>query len=97
MLDYELKYCKNYKYIAGFDEAGRGCCAGPLVVAAVIMPKNYMNDLINDSKQLNRKKREGLYKEIIANCIDYKTSILSAKEVDKLNPKQASKTGMFRL
>ncbi len=94
MLNYELKNCKDYKLIAGVDEAGRGCCAGPLVVASVIMPKNYVNERINDSKKLSPKQREILFDEIIDNCIDYYILTLPASYVDEYNPKQSSKNGM---
>ena len=58
MLDYEFKYYKQgLTCIAGCDEAGRGPLAGPVVCAAVIMPNNFVNDEINDSKQLSDKKR----------------------------------------
>ncbi|WP_369085725.1 ribonuclease HII [Metamycoplasma spumans] len=95
MLKYE-KELDNYKnlIIAGTDEAGRGPSAGPLVVAACIMNKDYQNDQINDSKQLNEKTREKLFDEIIKNAIAYSIVEISADEVDRLNPKQASRIGM---
>ncbi|MBZ4195162.1 ribonuclease HII [Mycoplasma tauri] len=96
MLDYERKHFKDISKIAGLDEAGRGCCAGPLVVACVIMPENYTNNQINDSKKLNPNKRKQLAKEILENAIDFSIVFIAAPEVDKLNPKQASKEGMFR-
>ncbi|MCE6061948.1 ribonuclease HII [Mycoplasmopsis agalactiae] len=94
MLDYELKNFTDYKLIAGVDEAGRGCCAGPLVVASVIMPKNYNNERINDSKKLSAKQRDILFDEILNVCIDYHIVTLPSSYVDKYNPKKSSKNGM---
>lgn len=94
---YEKKYARQgYKKIAGLDEVGRGCWAGPLVVAAVILPINYVNNEINDSKTLSNKKRMELYDVITKVAIDYSIVFIDAKEVDKLNPKQASIIGMQR-
>ncbi|TPR54652.1 ribonuclease HII [Metamycoplasma neophronis] len=95
MLDYE-KNIQNYKnlLIAGCDEAGRGPSAGPLYIAACIMPIDYQNEKINDSKKLSEKTREKLFDEIINNAISYSIIKISANEVDALNPKQASRLGM---
>lgn len=94
MYDYEEKYYKKgYKLIAGVDEAGRGCLAGPLVVASCILKPDYKNDLINDSKQLSDKKRRILYQEIIDNCIEYKIIEIPAEEAEK-QIKDAAKKGM---
>ena len=58
-LDYEQQYySKDIQYIVGCDEAGRGCLLGPVVAGAVILPKDFKCDLINDSKQLTEKQRE---------------------------------------
>ncbi|WP_338822705.1 ribonuclease HII [Mycoplasmopsis felifaucium] len=95
MLEYEKIYCKDYKLIAGCDEAGRGCCAGPLVVASVIMDPNYKNDEINDSKKLSESKRNMLFEEIKKNALGFSIAILDNKKVDDINPKQASKFGMY--
>lgn len=89
----ELKK-QNYKYIAGTDEAGRGSMAGPLVVAAVILPSDEIIEGLNDSKQLTSKKRAALYNEIIEKAIEYKIEIINVSEVDRLNVYQASKQGM---
>ena len=65
MLDYEKKYYSDeIQYIVGCDEAGRGPLAGPVVAAAVILPKDYENEMINDSKKLTDKKRRELFEEI---------------------------------
>jgi ribonuclease HII len=89
--NFENQYrLKGYKYIAGLDEVGRGCWAGPLVAAAVILPPDYNNVNIKDSKQLSTKKREILFKEITENALDYQIVFVEPTEVDRLNPKQAS-------
>lgn len=91
LYEYENKYYeKGYKLIAGVDEVGRGCIAGPLVVASCILPKGYKNNQINDSKKLTSKKREELYDEIIENAIDYAIYVVNSSTVDKMNPKKAS-------
>ena len=70
MLDYEKPlHQKGYKLIVGCDEAGRGPLCGPVVCAACIMPENYVNDDINDSKKLTDKKRRDLYPLIIKDSI----------------------------
>lgn len=87
-------YQKGNKLIAGTDEVGRGCIAGPIVCAAVILPKNYQNDAIKDSKLLSAKQREKISKQIIDDCIAYAIVEIDANTVDLLNPKQASRMGM---
>ena len=67
MLAYERKYyTQGAQYIAGIDEAGRGPLAGPLVIAAVILPQEVFISGLNDSKQLSAVKREQLYDEVLA-------------------------------
>lgn len=87
---------KGYKLIAGIDEAGRGALAGPLVVASVILPSNYQNSLINDSKALNDKTRRMLYKEIVNNALDYAIIVIDVEEITKYNIYQATKRGMLK-
>lgn len=95
-LEYEKRaYDMQKKYIIGLDEAGRGPMAGPLVVAGVIFPQGYENDMINDSKQLSAKKREMLYDIIIKDALAYQIEIIDVEEVDRLNVYQASKKGMI--
>ncbi|UUD37158.1 ribonuclease H II [Mycoplasmopsis californica] len=95
MLDYEKKYWNgNFNLICGVDEAGRGCCAGPLVAAAVIFPKDYQNNQINDSKQLSNKQRVLIFDKIIADALAYEVKFIPAVEVDRINPKNASKLAM---
>ena len=98
MYRYERKYWnQGNEYILGLDEVGRGPWAGPLVVAGCILPKGYKNDEINDSKKLSMKKRERLFDEIIKSAIAYDILFISAQDVDKLNPKQASINGMYEV
>jgi ribonuclease HII len=89
----------NYSGIsleAGTDEAGRGCLSGPVVAAAVILPKEFTHPFLNDSKQLSEKKREELRPFIEENAIAYGVSFVWQDEVDKINVLQASITGMHR-
>ncbi|UZQ29808.1 MAG: ribonuclease HII [Spiroplasma phoeniceum] len=86
----------NKTIIAGTDEAGRGCLAGPLVVSAVILPLNYVNDEIKDSKKLIVKQRNKLADEIMSIAISYTIEIISVAIVETLNPKQSSIIGMQR-
>ncbi len=85
---------KGYKYIAGTDEAGRGPMAGPLVVAAVILPNGYRLDKLDDSKKLTSKTRDELYDIIMRDALEVKVEIISVEDVDKLNVYMASKKGM---
>lgn len=85
---------KGYKYIAGTDEAGRGPMAGPLVVAAVILPNGYRLDKLDDSKKLTPKIRDELYDIIMRDALEVKVEIISVEDVDKLNVYMASKKGM---
>lgn len=75
---------------AGCDEAGRGCLAGPVVAAAVILPKNYKHPVLNDSKQLTARQREELRKEILKSAIAYKVAFVDNLEIDKINILRAS-------
>jgi len=81
--------------ICGVDEAGRGPLAGPVVVAACILPPFLRIEGINDSKQLSKKKREELYKTIVKNAVSYKIVFVSVEDVDDLNIYQATKKGML--
>lgn len=95
MLDLEKEYYSDkVKVIAGTDEAGRGPLAGPLVVGAVIFPKGYKNEDINDSKQLTAKKREELFEVIKRDALAYSIKIISVEDIDKLNILNADKKGM---
>lgn len=87
---------KGYHLIAGLDEVGRGPLAGPLVVAGVILPPDYDNPSLHDSKQLTDKKRRELAEEIQRVAIAFAIETISVIEVDRLNVYQASKQGMLR-
>lgn len=76
---------KGYSFIGGIDEAGRGPLAGPVVAAAVILPKNYFNQLINDSKKLTAKQREQVFEIIKRDSICWRFSVVSHNTIDKLN------------
>ena len=80
----------------GCDEAGRGCLAGPVVAAAVILPPDYVNPRINDSKQLTKQMRNILRREIEKDAVAYAVSFVSESEIDKINILNASLMGMNR-
>ena len=81
---------------AGCDEAGRGCLAGPVVAAAVVFPKDYFNQNINDSKQLSEKQRLILRDEIMRDAVSYGIGICDNNEIDRINILQASLLAMRR-
>lgn len=85
---------EGYNYICGIDEAGRGPLAGPVVVAAVIMPKDSMIEGVNDSKKVSEKKREKLYELIIEETISYSVGIVDQNEIDRINILNATKAGL---
>lgn len=91
----EHLYDQGYHAICGIDEAGRGPLAGPVVVAACILPPFLRIDGINDSKKLSAKKREELYRIIVKNAIAYNIVFVSVEDVDTLNIYQATKKGML--
>lgn len=92
----EKLYDAGYQNICGVDEAGRGPIAGPVCVAACIMPPFLRIDGVNDSKQLSPKKREELYKIIVKEAIAYKIVMISEEEIDKENIYIATKKGMLK-
>ena len=85
---------EGYNYICGIDEAGRGPLAGPVVVAAVIMPKDSMIEGVNDSKKVSEKKREKLDELIIEEAISYSVGIVDQNEIDRINILNATKAGL---
>lgn len=94
-LDFQNQfYSDDIEYIVGVDEAGRGPLAGPVVAAAVIFPRAYINNEINDSKQLSEKKREKLFNEIKENAISYGIGVVTADEIDEINIYEAAKKAM---
>lgn len=93
--EYEKKaYEDGYNYIAGIDEAGRGPLAGPVVAAAVILPKGCLIEGVNDSKKISEKKREKLYDDIISNAISYGVGIVDNKVIDEINILNATRKAM---
>ena len=80
----------------GCDEAGRGCLAGPVVAAAVILPERFAHPLLNDSKQLTETQRELLRPIIEAEALSWGIGVCSPEEIDQLNILQASITAMHR-
>ena len=94
--EYERKYYDlNKKLIAGVDEVGRGPLAGPVVSAAVIMPKDFYIEGVTDSKKLSEKKRNLLEKEILENAISVGISFIDEKIIDEVNIYEASKLAML--
>ena len=84
------------KIEAGCDEAGRGCLAGSVFAAAVILPDGYQNDLLNDSKQLTEKKRYQLREIIERDAVAWAVGIVTPEEIDKINILNASILAMHR-
>jgi len=91
-----LPYYKQGLVEAGCDEAGRGCLAGSVYAAAVILPPDYHNDLLNDSKQLTAKQRYRLREEIERDAVAWAVGIVTAQEIDEMNILRASITAMHR-
>ncbi|MGP1414226.1 MAG: ribonuclease HII [Bacillales bacterium] len=95
MLNYEINNLdEEINFVLGIDEAGRGPLCGPLVVAGVVFPKSYQNELINDSKKLSVKKREHLFNIIKNDALFYEIKIIDPSIIDKLNIYQATKKAM---
>ena len=90
------KKLTNFQFEAGCDEAGRGCLAGPVVAAAVILGDNFDNNLINDSKKLSEKSRNSLRKYIEENALAWAVGIVSPQEIDQINILNASFLAMHR-
>lgn len=93
MSEFERKY-ENYEYICGVDEVGRGPLAGPVVAAAVILPKNCNILYLNDSKKMSDKKRRMLSQEIKEKAVSYGIGIVSEKIIDEINILQATYLAM---
>jgi ribonuclease HII len=75
---------------AGCDEVGRGCLAGPVVAAAVILPKNYQHEILNDSKQLSKSDREIVQTDIVRDALAWAIAEVSSEEIDEINILNAS-------
>lgn len=93
MCRYEKKY-QSYDYICGIDEVGRGPLAGPVVAAAVILPKDCQILYINDSKKLSAKKREELYDEIMEKAVGVGIGMTGPQRIDEINILQATYEAM---
>ncbi len=81
---------------AGCDEAGRGCIAGPVFAAAVILPPGYQNSSLDDSKKLSAKSREQLRREVERDAIAFGVGVVDEKEIDKINILNASLLAMHK-
>ncbi len=96
MKEFETElYESGINYIAGIDEVGRGPLVGPVVTAAVILPKDFYDERINDSKKLTEKKRELLYDVIMENAVSVGIGISSEDVIDEINILEATKKAMI--
>ncbi len=97
-LDHENQLrAAGHAIVAGIDEAGRGPLAGPVTVAAVVLPSDFTHAVLNDSKQLTEKKREAIYEEITADPrIRWHCCVIEPGEIDRINILQATWEGMRR-
>lgn len=93
MMEFERKY-SEYDYICGIDEVGRGPLAGPVVAAAVILPKDSYYQHLNDSKKVTEKRRNKLYDEITAEAVSYGIGLVSPDIIDDINILQATYVAM---
>lgn len=85
-LEYENEaYSKGYNCVCGVDEAGRGPLAGPVFAAAVILPRGYVIEGVNDSKKLSEKKREELFEKIKSEALCYSVASVDEKIIDEIN------------
>lgn len=97
MKNIDKKYlASTIEYIAGTDEAGRGPLAGPVVAAAVILPKDFYDERIDDSKKLSAHLREELFDVIRKNALSYAYTIISQNKIDEINILKASLLAMKR-
>ena len=95
--EFEKEYWAKDQYVMGIDEAGRGPLCGPLVVACVVFPINYVNEQINDSKKLSARKREVLFKQIINDAHHYAFRIVEPSVIDELDIYHATQKAMNEL
>lgn len=91
-----IPYLEANRIEAGCDEVGRGCLCGPVVAAAVILPPDYVNEFINDSKKINKNKRHQLVSEIKSAAISWAVAEASVAEIDSINILNASYLAMNR-
>ena len=92
----DLKLLEEYPLIIGVDEAGRGCLAGPLVCAAVVLDYEVVFDKLKDSKQLSPSARELLYQQIVDSCVSYSIQMIPVEYIDEHNILNATMEGMKR-
>ena len=95
--EHEKEYWPKGQYVMGIDEAGRGPLCGPLVVACCIFPVDYVNEEINDSKQLTEKKRDRLFKQIIKDAAYFDFRIVPPSQIDELDIYHATQKAMDEL
>jgi ribonuclease HII len=91
-----LKRLSTYTLEAGCDEAGRGCLAGPVVAAAVVLPIDFKHPLLNDSKQLSEKQRELLRSVIEEQALHWAVAFVGPREIEEINIRNASFLAMHR-
>ena len=92
----ELARGEGFRFIAGVDEVGRGCLAGPVVAAACILdPAKPLPDALNDSKKVTKEKREEIAKELKEHALAYSIGRVEAEEIDEINILEATKKAMF--
>ena len=92
----KLRFINDKKIEAGCDEAGRGCLAGPVFAAAVILPFNFKNEILNDSKKLNKKNRDILRKLIEEKALAWAVDSMTPEEIDEINILNASIFSMHK-
>jgi len=80
-----LREMEGIDFLCGTDESGVGCLAGPVIASAVILPKDYYNKDLNDSKKMTTKKRDIVYNDIIKNAIEYSITEVDIHTIDKIN------------
>lgn len=90
----ERLYQEGYSYIAGVDEVGRGCIAGPVYACAIIMQKDSNITGVNDSKKLTDKKRRELFPKILKEAVSYKVIAIDNNKIDEINILEASRLAM---
>ena len=90
-------YAQGFSCVAGIDEAGRGPLAGPVVAAAVVLPREFSHKVLDDSKKLTSRRRDDLYVELIGHSeVRWGAAIVSAEEIDRLNILRATHEAMRR-
>jgi ribonuclease HII len=92
----DLRLLSEHSTLIGVDEAGRGCLAGPLVCAAVVLDYELIFDKLKDSKQLSPTVREELYRLIIDSCATYSIQVMPVEYIDEHNILNATMEGMRR-